>query len=354
MKQIAFTAFAVIASLLVGCSKPAASKSPTTAPVTSTAAASSGKKITICLLPKKKGIPYFETCAKGAQAAADELGNVELIYDGPTDGSAEKQASMIETWTLQGVDVIAVSPNDPDIVAPAMKKAREKGVHVITWDSDGADGTREFFVNQATAKDIGYALVDTLAKDIASSSSIADPKEAAGQVAIVTATLTAANQNAWMKYINERLPEYPNLKLIATKPCNDDQKLAFQVAQDLTKAYPDLKGIFAISSVAFPGAADAVKQSGKSGQIQVTGLGTPDGMRKFVEDSTVKSVVLWNTNDLGYLTVKVARALVDGKLKPGDTTFDAGKLGAKKVAGDNVLLGDILVFTKANVDKYHF
>ena len=186
---------------------------------------------------------------------------------------------MIETWTLQGVDVIAVSPNDPDIVAPAMKKAREKGVHVITWDSDGQAAAREFFVNQATAKDIGYALVDTLAKDIAAASKISDSRQAAGQVAIITATLTAANQNAWIKYITERLPEYPKLQLIATKPCDDKQNVAFQVAQDLTKAYPDLKGIFAISSVAFPGAADAIKQSGKSGQIQITGLGTPDGMR---------------------------------------------------------------------------
>jgi len=348
MKHFALSAIAVIALLLVGCSKS------TSSPATKPSVASSGKKITVCLLPKTKGNPYFETCAKGAQAAADELGNVDLIYDGPTDGSAEKQASMIETWTLQGVDVIAVSPNDPDIVAPAMKKARDKGVHVITWDSDGADGTREFFVNQATAKDIGSALVDTLAKDIAAASKISDPKQAAGQVAIITATLTAANQNAWIKYITERLPAYPKLQLIATKPCDDKQNVAFQVAQDLTKAYPDLKGIFAISSVAFPGAADAIKQSGKSGQIQITGLGTPDGMRSFVQDGTVKSVVLWNTVDLGYLTVEVARAVCDGTLKPGATTFNAGKLGAKKVEGDNVLLGNIMVFNKDNIDQFHF
>ena len=119
-------------------------------------AAAPSKQITVCLLPKKKGVPYFTTCAKGAEEAAKELGHVRLIYDGPTDGAPEKAASMIEKWTLQGVDVIAVSPNDPEVLAPAMKKARQKGVHVITWDADGLPGTREWLVNQATAQDIGY------------------------------------------------------------------------------------------------------------------------------------------------------------------------------------------------------
>src|SRR5947207_2109680 len=163
-----------------------------------------GKKITVAMLPKKVGIPYFTTCADGAQTCAKELGNINLIYDGPLDGAAEKAASMIEKWTLQGVDVIAVSPNDPNVLAPAMKKARDKGIHVITWDADGKPGTREFFVNQATAKDIGYALVDALAKDIGGG----DASKASGDVAIVTAALTAANQNEWMKYMKERLPAY--------------------------------------------------------------------------------------------------------------------------------------------------
>src|SRR5687767_9255482 len=148
------------------------------------AGSSGGKKFTLCLLPKQKNVPYFETCRDGAEVAAKEL-DINLIYDGPTDGAAEKAASMIEKWTLQGVDVIAVSANDPDVLAPAMKKAREKGIKVITWDSDGKPDAREFFVNQATAQDIGYALVDTLAKDIANAAFASDVKQASGQVAIV-------------------------------------------------------------------------------------------------------------------------------------------------------------------------
>jgi rhamnose ABC transporter rhamnose-binding protein len=305
------------------------------------------KKVAVCLLPKKKGVPYFTSCSKGAEEAAKELGNVELTYDGPTDGSPEKAASMVDRWALRGVGTIAVSPNDPEVVGQAMKKAREKGVHVITWDADAAKDTREFMVNQATAKDIGYALVDAMAKDIGG----AEPE---GEVAIITATLTAANQNEWIKFMKERLEKYPKMKLVATKPSNEDQRLAFQVAQDLMKAHPNLKGIFGISSVAFPGAAEAVKQANKSGAVLVTGLATPNDMKAFVHDGTVKSVVLWNTIDLGYLTVRAAAALASGTLKAGDTSLDAGRLGTRKIEGDQILLGKILIFNKDNIDQFDF
>jgi len=329
------------AALLVGCGKH------TESPTVSSTAASGGKQITVCLLPKKKGLAYFTSCADGAQQAAKELGDVNLIYDGPTDGAPEKAASLIETWTLKGADAICVSPNDPSVLAPAMKAARAKGAHVLTWDADGQPDSRDYFVNQATSEQIGDALVDAMAKDLGGA-------QPTGKVAIVTATLTAANQNEWIAMMKERLKKYPQMQLVAIKPCNEDQSVAFQVTQDLMKAYPDLKGVFGISSVSFPGAAEAVKQAGKTGQVLVTGLSTPNAMKAYVQDGTVKSVILWNTQDLGYLTVYAAEALATGKLKPGATTFKAGRLGEKKIQGDNILLGNILVFTKDNIGKYDF
>ena len=309
---------------------------------------SSGKRITIALIPKKKGLPYFTSCASGAEEAARELGNVDLIYDGPTDGSPEKQASMIEQYALKGVNVIAVSPNDPEVVAPAMRKAREKGIHVITWDADAVTDARSYFVNQSTAQAIAYGMVDTMVQDLGG-------PEVKAQVAIVTAYLTAANQNIWIEHMKARMADtYPNLDLVAIKPSDEDQKLAFKVTQDLMKAYPDIKGFFGISSVSFPGAAEAVKQAGRSGEVMVTGLATPNSMKAYVQDGTVKSVVLWNTAELGYLTVQVGAALANGTLNPGDEQFVAGKLGEKEVAGDQVLLGDILVFNQENIDQYDF
>lgn len=330
-------------ALLTGCGSHKDTSSGGT-----TSAASGGKRVSVYLLPKKKGIAYFSSCADGAQQAAKELGDVDLNYDGPTDGAPEKAASLIETWTLKGADVIAVSPNDPSVLAPAMTAAKTKGVHVLTWDADGQPGTRDFFVNQATSEQIGNALVDTMVKDLGG------PDKAVGKVAIVTATLTAANQNDWIKYIKARLQTYPKLELVAVKPCNEDQNVAFQVTQDLIKTYPDLKGVFGISSVAFPGAAEAVKQAGKVGQVLVTGLSTPNAMKAYVQDGTVKSVILWNTQDLGYLTVYAAEAVATGKLKPGATSLKAGRLGEKKIVGDNILLGDILIFNKDNIGKYDF
>jgi ABC-type sugar transport system substrate-binding protein len=328
----------LLAGLWAGCG------SSGTAPTG--AARKAGAKTTICLLPKKKGLPYFTSCAEGALEAAKSLPGVTLIYDGPTDGSPEKQAEMIEKWTLKGVDVIAVSPNDPKVVAGAMRKARSQGTRVITWDADAEADARDFFVNQATAQDIGYAMVDAMARDLGG--------DANGDVAIITARLTAANQNAWIAHMKDRLGKYPGLNLVATKPSNEDQKLAFQVAQDLMKAYPKLRGIFGISSVSFPGAAEAVRQAGKKDQVLVTGLSTPNDMREYVKDGTVKSVVLWNTRDLGYLTIEVADALAKGTLKPGATSIQAGRLGERKIVGDNVLLGQILIFTKDNIDKFDF
>jgi rhamnose transport system substrate-binding protein len=314
----------------------------------SSGGATGAGKIRVGLLPKKKGLPYFTSCAEGARQAAEELGNIDLIYDGPTDGSPEKGAEMIEKWTLQGVDVIAVAPNDPEVMAPAMRKARAKGVHVITWDADGLPDARSWFVNQASAQEIGHALVDTLVEDLGG------PEQASGEVAIVTAYLTAANQNQWIEHIRERLGEYPDLSLVTIQPSNEDQKLAFQVTQDLLKAYPKLLGILAISSVAFPGAAEAIQQAGQAGKVQVLGLSTPNDMRRYVTDGTVRSVVLWNTEDLGYLTIRVAAALARGELTSESSHFEAGRLGQREIQGDHILLGDILVFRQDNIDQYQF
>ena len=308
---------------------------------------SPSKRISVYLLPKQKGVPYFESCAEGAQQAAREIGTVDLEYNGPTEEKADEAAGLIDQWTLKGADVIAVSAFNPEAVARSMKKALQAGVDVITWDADTAPDTRSFFVNQATPKEIGYALVDAMAKDLGGD-------KASGDVAIITASLTAANQNEWMKYMEERLPKYPGLHRVAIKPSEEDPRKAFGVAQDLMHAYPNLKGIFAITSVAFPAAADAVEQAGMTGKILVTGLGSPNDMKAHVKRGSVKSVILWNTLDLGYLTIYVARAVADGALKPGDTTFKAGRLGQVKVDGDNVLLGKIMVFTKDNIEKYNF
>jgi rhamnose ABC transporter rhamnose-binding protein len=304
----------------------------------------SSRKITVGLLPKRKGISYFTSCNQGAKAAAKELGNVELIYDGPTESDPTKAAELVGQWALQGFDVIAVSADDGQILGAAMQKAQGQGVKCISWDADTPAASRSFFVNQATPQQIGFALVDLLAKDIGE----------AGEVAIISSSQTSANQNAWIAHMKARLEHYPKLKLIAIEYPGEDQDRCLSTTRTLLRAHPELKGIWGISSVAFPGAAEAVRQAGLSGKVLVTGLSTPNPMKPYVKDGTVNSVVLWDTRDLGYLTVYAAEALARGKLKPGDTSITAGRLGKRTIDGDNILLGDMIVFNKDNIDKYDF
>ena len=271
---------------------------------------------------------------------------MNLIYDGPTDGDPKKQAEMIEQWTLDNVDVICVSPNAPDVVAAAMKEARAAGVSMITWDADGVPESRSFFVNQATAQSIGQSLVDAMVRDLGG-------ENVAGDVVVISAEATAANQNEWIQFMKPAL-EKTRLTLQTIKYPGENASNALADAQDVIRKYPDLKGLFGISSVTFPATAEAVEQSGRSGEILVTGLSLPSDMQQFVESGTVRSVVLWNPIDLGYLTVHVAEALATGRLNEGDRSFTAGRLGEKKIEGDHVILGDIIIFNKKNISQYDF
>ncbi len=330
MKNLVGALSVSVAIILSGCN------------LTGTDGNSADGKLQIAMMPKVVGIDYFNAVQQGAEEAAKELG-AELIWDGPVANDGSRQAEMLDTWIARGVDVIAVAPNDPNALAPTLEKARERDIPVVTYDADSTEGSRDYFVNQATAESIGNALVDEMAEQIGG----------AGEVAIVTGNLTADNQNQWIKQMNARVAEkYPNMKIVTVKPSEEDQQLATQVTQDLIKAYPALKGVFAITSVAFPGAALAVNQAGKSGQLAVVGLATPKSMLEHVENGTVKTVILWSPMDLGYLTVQVAAALAKGE-DIGDVV-KAGRLGDKQVSGTQVLLGEPMKFTKENIKEFNF
>jgi ABC-type sugar transport system substrate-binding protein len=251
----------------------------------------------------------------------------------------------VENWTTLGVDVIAVACENKEGISTALRRAQEKGVKVITYDSDADPDARAFFVNQATPQGIGYTLMDEAAR----------LTDAQGEFAIITASLTAANMNEWRKNIEARLAEkYPNMKLVATRPCDDLKDRAQSEATALLGAHPDLKLIMAICSPAVPGAAEAVKQAGKAGSVKVIGLGLPSENRRYVKDGVTQSVMLWKTIDLGYLTIHAAHALGTGTLKQGAQTLNAGRLGEMKIEGDNIILGQPFIFNSENIDQFDF
>ena len=222
--------------------------------------------------------------------------------------------------------------------------ARQKGIPIVTWDSDSDPDAREFLVNQATPQGIGQTLMDEAARVLGGQ----------GEFAIITASLTAANMNEWQKEIeSHRAAKYPGIKMAALRPCDDLKDKAFSEATAILNAYPTVKLIMAICSPAVPGAAEAVKQSGRS-DVKVVGLGLPNDNRRYVKEGITPAVILWNTGDLGYLTVHAAAALARGDLKAGATHFQAGRLGDLEIKGDNILLGQPFVFTRDNIDRFDF
>lgn len=300
----------------------------------------SSKKFTVAMMPKNKGNPYFISCKKGAEEAARELG-VEFIWDGPTDTDPAKQNEVVEAWITRGVDAIAVSVENKDGIATVLKKAKAKGIKVITWDADTQAEARDFFINQATAQGIGYSLMDNAARVMGGE----------GEFAIITASVTAANQNEWIQHVKARLAEkYPNIKLVADPfPSDDKQDVAFSRAQEILKVYPKVKLIMAVCSPGVPGAAEAVKQSERK-DVKVMGLALPNACKKYIHDGVVDCIILWNTMDLGYLTVQASVA----KIKSGDTSMPAGKLKTVEIRGSEIMLGAPFVFNKDNVDNFDF
>ena len=301
----------------------------------------SADKLQIAMLPKTKTDPYFVSCKEGADAAAAELG-VELIWDGPTKGEPEKQNELVEAWITKGVDVICASVLNRDAIDGVLKKAMAKGIKVITWDADANSEARQYFINQATSEGIGYALADELARHCGNE----------GEYIIISAGTTDANQNEWIKFIKDRMADkYPKLKLNEIRYSDGQRDKAMTETRNMVNKYKDLKGIIAIAAPAVPGAAEALKQA-QRGDIKLTGLSLPSLCNSYVHADYIDSIILWNTVDLGYLTVQAAAAISSGELAPGEMDF--GRLKQIKVGSGDVFLGEPFIFNKQNIDKFKF
>jgi len=298
--------------------------------------------VVVAMMPKAKGDPYFVSCRVGAEEAARALG-VDLIWDGPTSLEAAKQNELVENWITRKVDVIAVAVENRGGISTVLRKARERGIHVLTWDADAEPDAREFFVNQATPEGIANALTDEANRLLAGR----------GDFAIVTGALSAANQNEWIAFIRKRLERYPGLKLATIRPSDDDRDKAFAETQTIMKVYPSVKLIMAISAPAVPGAGEAVRQSGRT-DVNVIGLSLPNINKPYVHGGSVQTVVLWNTKDLGYLTVYASVLAAKGTIDASTRQFSAGRLGTIEVRDRQIILGAPMLFNKSNIDRFDF
>ena len=308
-----------------------------------TAAAAIGHHPVIAMMPKAKGDPYFVSARTGAEEAARELG-LELLWDGPTSLEAAKQNELVENWITRQVDVIAVAVENKAGISTVLRKARQHGIHVLTWDADAEPDARDFFVNQATPEGIANTLTDEAARLL----------NGHGEFVIITGALSAENQNEWITFIKKRLAEkHPGLKLATIRPSDDDRDKAFAETQTVLKVYPQVKLIMAISAPAVPGAGEAVRQAGRK-DVDVIGLSLPSICKPYVHDGVVQTVVLWSTRDLGYLTVYSGWLVAQGKLPAGSTSVEAGRLGKLQIRGSEIILGSPLIINKKNIDQLDF
>jgi rhamnose transport system substrate-binding protein len=301
----------------------------------------------IAFLPKEIDNPYEVIVDQGGIEAVEELKG-EGKEVGPSDASASSQVSYINTLIQQQQDAIVIAANDPNAVAPALKDAMSKGIAVVTYDSDAAPDARQIFVNQANSEEIGRSQVRLVSEQIGG----------AGKIAILSATPNATNQNTWIKFMQDELtkPEYANIELVKIAYGDDDDQKSFQEAQALLQSIPDLKGIISPTTVGISAAARYISSSPYKGQVKLTGLGTPNQMREFIEDGTVEAFALWNPMELGYLAGYAAAALASGQIsgKEGEK-FTAGKLGEYTIlANGEVILGPPTTFNADNIDDFDF
>jgi rhamnose transport system substrate-binding protein len=305
-----------------------------------------GDATTVTFLPKALGNPYFDTSDAGGKKAVEEFGGTYAEV-GPDTIGPDTQVSFIDTAAQQGVNALVVSGNDPQALCDSLNAARDAGTKVVTFDSDVDPTCRDLFINQATAEGIAKVEVDMIAEQIGDS----------GEVAILSAAANATNQNAWIKIMEQELADnHPDIKLVDTVYGDDDDQTSFDKTAALLSDHPNLKGIISPTTVGIAAAARYISGSKYKGKVALTGLGTPDQMRKFVKDGTVKEFELWDPKNLGYLAAYAAGALSSGQITGAQgEKFKAGKLGERTIgANGEVILGPPTRFNKDNIDKYDF
>ena len=339
--------------LLAACSSSGSSSSAggtSTSGATSSSSAAAGLKtgMKVFVIPKNLGNNYFTTAdsadSGGAIAALQALGETGTETSG-TAATPASQIPAIQAAISKGANALIVSATDPTALCPTLNSAMKRGITVVTYDSD-APGCRSLFINQVSTAQIGTSEVDVLAKEL----------NQTGDIAVVSAASSATNQNAWIGYMKQQLTKYPKMKLVSVVYGNDDPTTSTQVTQGLLQRYPNLKGIISPTTVGIAAAAAVLDTPKYRGKIALTGLGTPDSLKKYVSDGTIKEFVLWKPNDLGYLAGYAAVSVASGKVDGSQgQTFTAGKLGSFTVGADKtVLLGPPFTFNATNIGQFNF
>ncbi len=304
------------------------------------------ENVRIAMLVKNLGNAFFEACRDGGLEAAEELGGIELIYQGPTTPTAEGQIEIIDSLIAQKVDAIVISANDVDALVPICKRAMNSGITVISFDSGIAQEGRILHLAPSSSEFIGRSQVKMVANLI-------DHK---GEIAILSASSQATNQNTWIEWMKEELkePAYKDMSLVAVVYGDDLSDKSYREAMGLFKSYPDLRGIISPTTVGIAATGKALEDAGKSGKVELTGLGLPSEMKQYIKNGTCRQMSLWNPIDLGYSSTYIAYKLLQGEFqgKEGEV-MKVGRMGEIKIgSGNEAVMGEPYIFEKDNIDKF--
>jgi rhamnose transport system substrate-binding protein len=303
--------------------------------------------VKVGFLPKLDTDPYFHVAHDGAEQAQKEIGG-SLVQEAPSQATAEAQIEFINNLVSQGVKVIAISGNDANAVAPALKRAMRHGVRVISYDSDVAPDARSLFIDQAEGDSLAEMMLESMGKMI----------DYDGQFAILSSTPTATNQNAWIALMKARIasdPKLAKMKLVQIAYGEESEQVNQQQALGLVQAYPQLKGIIVPAGIGLPAAARALDQAGMLNRIKLTGLAPATLIKKYIVAGQAQDI-WWNVSDLGYLAYYAAQALAECKINgSAGQTFKAGHLGTYTVGKAGVvILGPAEIVTPENIDQFKF
>lgn len=315
------------------------------------AAAAQDDPVQIVYIPKNTGNPYFDSLVAGFEDACAEIG-CEFSQAAPATAEATSQIPFVTAQIQRGVDVIAISPNSPDALNQVFDRARQRGILVLAVNGDiaGSEEHRDAAILPVDFAKTGPGQVELLGSMI----------DYEGQIAILSATTDAPDQNTWIRDMEATLAEdekYAGMELVATVYGDDEPQKSTTEAEALLQTYPDLAGIISPTTVGVAAAAQVIQSAGVADEVALTGLGTPNQMRPFVKDGTVEAFQLWSPYNEGWLAAHFATRLVRGELENEvGATFEVPQLGEVTIGEMNVIntQAELTTFDAENIDEFDF